>query len=136
MFYFLIGSTFCLFFTSFFSISALAYPIFAQQLYQIPREDRGRIVCANCHLASKPVFLHAPQSILPGQVFDISTQIDVSPDAYQFTQAGTQAKLNVGGVVVLPSGFDFVKKGAQSFGPESKNSFVFGPVPSNKRVRN
>ncbi|KAM0932009.1 Cytochrome f [Dioscorea sansibarensis] len=30
-----------------------AYPIFAQQGYENPREATGRIVCANCHLASK-----------------------------------------------------------------------------------
>lgn len=34
--------------------SANAYPIFAQQAYENPREATGRIVCANCHLASKP----------------------------------------------------------------------------------
>ena len=32
-----------------------AYPIFAQQAYEDPREATGRIVCANCHLAKKPV---------------------------------------------------------------------------------
>ena len=34
---------------------AQAYPIFAQQNYPNPREANGRIVCANCHLAQKPV---------------------------------------------------------------------------------
>ncbi len=28
-----------------------AYPVFAQNAYQNPREATGRIVCANCHLA-------------------------------------------------------------------------------------
>ena len=38
--------------TVFSSISAAdAYPIFAQQNYEDPREANGRIVCANCHLA-------------------------------------------------------------------------------------
>jgi apocytochrome f len=32
-----------------------AYPVFAQQAYESPREATGRIVCANCHLAQKPV---------------------------------------------------------------------------------
>ena len=31
-----------------------AYPVFAQQAYENPREATGRIVCANCHLAQKP----------------------------------------------------------------------------------
>ena len=30
-----------------------AYPVFAQQAYESPREATGRIVCANCHLAQK-----------------------------------------------------------------------------------
>ena len=34
-----------------------AYPVFAQQAYESPREATGRIVCANCHLAQKPVNL-------------------------------------------------------------------------------
>ncbi len=37
-----------------------AYPIFAQQGYENPREATGRIVCANCHLASKPVDIEVP----------------------------------------------------------------------------
>ena len=28
-----------------------AYPVFAQNAYENPREATGRIVCANCHLA-------------------------------------------------------------------------------------
>ena len=41
---------------------ANAFPIYAQQAYKNPREANGRIVCANCHLASKTVELEAPQS--------------------------------------------------------------------------
>jgi apocytochrome f len=37
-----------------------AYPIFAQQGYENPREATGRIVCANCHLAKKPVDIEVP----------------------------------------------------------------------------
>ncbi|KAM0954122.1 Cytochrome f [Dioscorea sansibarensis] len=37
-----------------------AYPIFAQQGYENPREATGRIVCTNCHLASKPVDIEVP----------------------------------------------------------------------------
>ena len=42
-----------------------AYPIFAQQGYENPREATGRIVCANCHLANKPVDIEVPQAVLP-----------------------------------------------------------------------
>ena len=38
-----------------YSLPAGAYPIYAQQGYENPREATGRIVCANCHLAQKPV---------------------------------------------------------------------------------
>ncbi|KAI9095689.1 hypothetical protein K1719_026249 [Acacia pycnantha] len=41
------------------------YPIFAQQGYENPREATGRIVCANCHLANKPVDIEVPQAVLP-----------------------------------------------------------------------
>ncbi|CAF1908313.1 unnamed protein product [Brassica napus] len=51
------------------SISS-AYPIFAQQNYENPREATGRIVCANCHLASKPVDIEVPQAVLPDTVFE------------------------------------------------------------------
>jgi len=30
-----------------------AYPFWAQQNYESPREATGKIVCANCHLAKK-----------------------------------------------------------------------------------
>ncbi|GJP81090.1 hypothetical protein CLOP_g11273 [Closterium sp. NIES-67] len=32
-------------------LNSEAFPIFAQQNYESPREATGRIVCANCHLA-------------------------------------------------------------------------------------
>ena len=38
-----------------FTSSANAYPVYAQNGYENPREATGRIVCANCHLAQKPV---------------------------------------------------------------------------------
>ncbi|XBJ09262.1 hypothetical protein VPH35_014361 [Triticum aestivum] len=47
-----------------------AYPIFAQQGYENPREATGRIVCANCHLASRPVDIEVPQAMLPDTVFE------------------------------------------------------------------
>ena len=40
-----------------------AYPIFAQNAYQNPREATGRIVCANCHLAQKPIEIDIPQAV-------------------------------------------------------------------------
>ena len=48
---------------------AQAYPQFAQQGYEEPREPTGRIVCANCHLAEKPVDIELPQAVFPDSVF-------------------------------------------------------------------
>ncbi|CAG7870271.1 unnamed protein product [Brassica rapa] len=56
------------------SISS-AYPIFSQQNYENPREATGRIVCANCHLASKPVDIEVPQAVLPDTVFEAVVKI-------------------------------------------------------------
>ena len=47
-----------------------AYPVFAQQAYESPREATGRIVCANCHLAQKPTEIEVPQAVLPDTVFE------------------------------------------------------------------
>ena len=55
--------------------SASAYPIFAQQNYKNPREANGRIVCANCHLAQKPVEIEVPQAVLPDTVFEAVVKI-------------------------------------------------------------
>jgi apocytochrome f len=52
-----------------------AYPIFAQQNYANPREANGRIVCANCHLAQKPVEIEVPQAVLPNTVFEAVIKI-------------------------------------------------------------
>ncbi|KAG6493138.1 hypothetical protein ZIOFF_048115 [Zingiber officinale] len=38
--------------------------------YETPREATGRIVCANCHLANKPVDIEVPQAVLPDTVFE------------------------------------------------------------------
>ncbi|KAJ4699755.1 Cytochrome f [Melia azedarach] len=52
-----------------------AYPIFAQQGFENPREATGRIVCANCHLANKPVDIEVPQAVLPDTVFEAVVKI-------------------------------------------------------------
>ena len=49
---------------------ASAFPIYAQQAYENPREANGRIVCANCHLAQKPTEYENPQAVLPDSVFE------------------------------------------------------------------
>ena len=49
---FVLASIFSIFVLSFPQVSS-AFPIYAQQAYENPREANGRIVCANCHLAQK-----------------------------------------------------------------------------------
>lgn len=63
--------------------SAEAYPVFAQRNYASPREANGRLVCANCHLAQKPVKIEVPQAVLPDTVFEAVIKI---PYDQQVTQ--------------------------------------------------
>jgi apocytochrome f len=51
------------------------YPIFAQQGYENPCEATSRIVCANCHLANKPVGIEVPQAILSNTISEVVVQI-------------------------------------------------------------
>jgi apocytochrome f len=48
-------------------LTILAFPIYAQQAYENPREANGRIVCANCHLAQSTEY-ESPTSVLPDSV--------------------------------------------------------------------
>ena len=71
----------------FFPKVTYAYPVFAQQAYQNPREATGRIVCANCHLAQKPVEIEVPQAVLPDTVFEtvVSIPYDTSVNKLEQT---------------------------------------------------
>lgn len=125
---------------------ANAYPIFAQQNYENPREANGRIVCANCHLAQKPVELEVPQAVLPDTVFEAVIQIPYDQQVKQVLANGKKGDLNVGMVLILPDGFELApadripeeiktKVGNlyyQPYSPEKKNILVVGPVPGNK----
>ena len=66
--------------------AAVAYPIFAQQNYANPREYTGKIVCANCHLASKPIEVRLPQAVLPDTIFKMggwgACQVRQAPPAF------------------------------------------------------
>jgi len=86
--------------------AAQAYPIFAQQNYENPREANGRIVCANCHLAQKPVELEVPQAVLPDTVFEAVIKIPYDQQVKQVLGNGKKGDLNVGMVLILPDGFE------------------------------
>ena len=130
----------------FITTSAHAYPIFAQQKYASPREANGRIVCANCHLAQKPVELEVPQAVLPDTVFEAVVKIPYDKQIKQVAANGKKADLNVGAVLILPEGFEIApperipeemkarvgKLYFQPYAPETKNIVVVGPISGKK----
>ena len=147
-----ISSTLVAFFAAFaltgvtFVPSVNAYPIFAQQNYENPREPNGRLVCANCHLAQKPVEIEVPQAVLPDTVFEAVIEIPYDKQVKQVLANGKKGDLNVGMVVILPEGFELapadrvpeeIKKKVGNlyytpYSPEKKNILVVGPVPGQK----
>ncbi|KQK12757.1 hypothetical protein BRADI_1g05781v3 [Brachypodium distachyon] len=111
-----------------------AYPIFVQQGYENPREATGRIVCANCHLASKPVDIEVPQAVLPDTVFEAVLRIPYDMQLKQVLANGKKGGLNVGAVLILPEGFELAPPDRISpdYRPDKKNILVIGPVPGKK----
>jgi apocytochrome f len=73
--------------------TSYAYPVFAQNAYQNPREATGRIVCANCHLAQKPVEVEVPQAVLPDTVFEAVVSVPYDTSVKQITAGGTKVTL-------------------------------------------
>jgi len=126
-----------------YSLPAQAYPIYAQQGYENPREATGRIVCANCHLAQKPVDIEVPQAVLPDSVFEAVVEIPYDKQVKQVLGNGKKGPLNVGAVLILPEGFqiapperisDELKAKVnnlyfQPYSEDQKNIIVVGPVP-------
>jgi apocytochrome f len=102
-----------------------AYPVFAQNAYENPREATGRIVCANCHLASKPTEVEVPQAVLPDTVFEVVVSIPYDKSVKQVTASGKRGSLNVGSVVVLPEGFKLAPKDRLSDDIKAKTKGVF-----------
>lgn len=131
----------------FFNINSIqAYPIFAQQNYKNPREANGRIVCANCHLAQKPVELEVPQAVLPDTIFEAIVNIPYDQQLKQVLRNGKLGELNVGAVLILPDGFQLAsperidrqikervgKLFFQPYSDDKKNILVVGPVPGKR----
>jgi apocytochrome f len=122
---------------------AQAYPVFAQQAYENPREPTGRIVCANCHLAQKPTEVEVPQAVLPDTVFEAVVKIPYEKGAQQVLASGDKGSLNVGAAVILPEGFklapperlseELKEKTAgvyiQPYSADKENILVVGPLP-------
>lgn len=132
-------------FTSFTFLSPVvgnAFPIYAQQAYSNPREANGRIVCANCHLASKTTEIESPSAVLPDSVFEAVIKIPYDSKAKQILANGDKGGLNVGAVVILPEGFKLAPKTRISkeikdkskgvyitpYSAQSDNILVVGPI--------
>ena len=123
-----------------------AFPIYAQQGYEDPREATGRIVCANCHLAQKPVEIETPQAILPNTIFEAIVKIPYDISSKQILGNGSKGPLNVGAIVILPEGFKLAPnnliskeikekiKGIyiQPYSTSKDNILVVGPLPGDK----
>ena len=131
---------------SLFSQSAFAFPIYAQQAYANPREANGRIACANCHLAQKPVEIESPQAVLPNSVFEVVIGIPYDLNSKQVLGSGKKGGLNVGAVVILPDGFKLApadqvpqdvkekNKGVyiSPYSSTAENILVVGPIAGDK----
>ncbi|NJM64394.1 MAG: apocytochrome f [Acaryochloris sp. RU_4_1] len=134
--------------TSVFSLpqAAQAFPIYAQQAYDSPREANGRLVCANCHLAAKPTQVEVPQSVLPDTVFEAVVKIPYDTSVQQVLGNGDLGSLNVGAVLMLPDGFKIAPDDRipekmkeelggvfyQKYKPDTDNIIVVGPLPGDK----
>lgn len=107
-----VNNTFFIFLILLLSVikDCFAYPIFAQQTYSNPREANGRIACANCHLAQKPIEIESPQAVLPDTIFETIVKIPYDLNSKQILANGKSGQLNVGAVVILPDGFKLAPK--------------------------
>ena len=120
-----------------------AYPFWAQQNYESPREATGKIVCANCHLAKKLTQAEVPQSVLPDSVFKASVKIPYPDGTQEIGADGSDVPLQVGAVVMLPDGFtlapqdrwtDDIKEETEGvffsqYSDDQPNILLVGPIP-------
>ncbi len=123
-----------------------AYPFWAQQNYENPREATGKIVCANCHLASKTTQAEVPQSVLADSVFKAKVKIPYKAGLDEIGADGSKVPLQVGALVMLPEGFklapqdrwsDEIKKETQGvfftqYSEEKDNIIIVGPLPGDQ----
>lgn len=123
-----------------------AYPFWAQQNYESPREATGKIVCANCHLAQKLTQAEVPQSVLPDSVFKAVVKIPYDTSVQELGADGSQVPLQVGAVVMLPDGFtlapqdrwtDEIKEETEGvyfseYSDDQPNIILVGPIPGDE----
>ena len=126
--------------------SSWAYPFWAQQNYDAPREATGKIVCANCHLAKKLTQAELPQSVLPDTVFKASVKIPYEEGLQEIGADGSDVGLQVGAVIQLPDGFtlapqdrwtDEIKEETEGvyftqYSDDQPNILLVGPLPGDQ----
>ena len=123
-----------------------AYPFWAQQNYDSPREATGKIVCANCHIAKKLTQAEVPQSVLPDTVFTASVKVPYEEGIKEIGADGSEVQLQVGAVVMLPDGFtlapqdrwtDEIKEETEGvyfsqYSDDQPNILLVGPIPGDQ----
>ena len=123
-----------------------AYPFWAQQNYDSPREATGKIVCANCHLAKKLTQAEVPQAVLPDSVFTASIKIPYEDGLQEIGADGSDVGLQVGAVVMLPDGFtlapqdrwtDEIREETEGvyfsqYSDDQPNILLVGPIPGDQ----
>ncbi len=129
-----------------FPSTSWAYPFWAQQNYENPREATGKIVCANCHLASKPTQVEVPQSVGADSVFKTVVKIPYKQNSQEIGADGSKVPLQVGALVMLPEGFklapqdrwtDKIKEETKGvyftqYSEEQENIILVGPLPGDQ----
>jgi len=105
---------------------ANGFPIYAQQGYENPREATGRIVCANCHLAQKPISIEIPKSVLPNSIFEAKVSIPYNIESKQILGNGKEGTLNTGAIIILPEGFQLAPKNLlnEELKSKTKNFYI------------
>ena len=130
--------------------TSYAYPFWAQQNYDDPREATGKIVCANCHLAQMPTIAEVPQAVGADSVFKAVVKIPYKDELKEIGADGSEVPLQVGAVVMLPDGFklapqerwsDEIKEETEgvyftNYSDEKDNIIIVGPLPgdTNKEI--
>ena len=123
-----------------------AYPFWAQQNYENPREATGKIVCANCHLANMTTQAELPQSVGANSVFTASVKVPYKSGTKEIGADGSEVPLQVGAVVMLPDGFKLAPqdrwtekikeetKGVYftQYSDEQENIILVGPLPGDQ----
>ncbi|MGB5134664.1 MAG: apocytochrome f [Prochlorococcaceae cyanobacterium] len=121
----LFGAALCLALLTSAAAPSWAYPFWAQQNYDSPREATGKLVCANCHLAQKPTRVEVPQAVFPDTVFKAVVEIPYDTSVQQVAGDGSGTGLNVGAVVMLPDGFTLAPQDRLSEELKEETSGIF-----------